>query len=254
MNAPFEHVSVILVRPQHSGNIGAVARSIANHGLGPLIMVDPPAFDPDRARWMAPHASHIIDKALFTANLSQAVADLHLVIGATARNRKWHAAPLTLPELCEKCQSPTKIGLVFGPEDSGLSNDDLKHCHALITLPTHEHRSLNLSQAVNVFGAHLMATVPLEEEEKEQRPAISPSLEHKIQEQLVELALQALRLSDYTKSRSEVYLHNQLLRFIDGANLNHSDIVTLKGMCNKVYHTLRVLKQNPSLPKKSQNP
>ena len=116
MTAPFEHVSVILVRPQHSGNIGAVARSIANHGLGRLIMVDPPAFDPDRARWMAPHAAHIIDNALFTANISSAAADLHFVIGATARNRRWHAPPLSLPEFYAKCNGSLKIGLVFGPD------------------------------------------------------------------------------------------------------------------------------------------
>ena len=158
-NAPFSQVSVVLVRPQHSGNIGAVARSIANHGLGQLVLVDPPAFDPERARWMAPHAHHIVNSARFAPDVLSAVKDCDLVIGTSARHRKWGWPFITLPEYVSKVSSRRKVALLFGPEDSGLSNQDLSLCHSVVALPTHEHRSLNLSQAVNVFGAHLQASL-----------------------------------------------------------------------------------------------
>ena len=245
MTAPFSNVSIILVRPQHPGNIGAIARSISNHGLGRLVMVDPPAFDPDRARWMAPHASHVIDNALFAPNLSKATRKMHFIIGATARERSWNVPTLSLSEFCEKCNGNDEIGLLFGPEDSGLSNHDIQHCHALITLPTHEHKSLNLSQAVNVFGAHLMATCPQDTNAPSKEKSPSPKLQKHFQEELLSLSVQSLQWSGYNQSLPEGRLYNKLLRLLERANLSHGDIVTLKGMCNKIYHTLRVLRSSP---------
>ena len=156
MTSPFSHVAIVLVRPQHSGNIGAIARSIANHGLGDLYIVDPPAFDPDIARWMAPNAHEIINRAKIVPDIPSAIESFNIVFGASARNRKWLIQEENIPRLSQRALSKERIAILFGPEDSGLSNFDLQYCHAMISLPTHEHASLNLSQAVNVFGAHLM--------------------------------------------------------------------------------------------------
>ena len=139
MNAPFSHVSIVLVRPQHSGNIGATARSIVNHGLGTLFLVDPPAFDPDRARWMAPHSTDAINGARFVGDISSATRHTDYVIAATARTRKWPIPELSIPDLIDKGKNQ-RIAILFGPEDSGLSNSDIKHAHAILTF----HR-LNIS-------------------------------------------------------------------------------------------------------------
>ena len=104
-------------------------------------MVDPPAFDPDRARWMAPHAHHIINSARFVETVEDAIADAHLVIGTSARNRAWNIPFIDIPEFCAEASKPKRICLLFGPEDSGLSNVDMQFCHAMIALPTHHHQS-----------------------------------------------------------------------------------------------------------------
>ena len=246
---PFSHVSIALVRPQHSGNIGATARSIANHGLGTLYLIDPPAFDPDRARWMAPHSTQAINEAKILGSIVDATADCDLVIAATARTRKWDIPELSIPQLLH-IATHKRICVLFGPEDSGLSNDDIKHAHAILTFPTHSHQSLNLSQAVNILGAHFMASLPLEAIE----PIPPPPPQHitvQIQEDLVSEAMKILNDCDYLQRRSSNKVHNQLLQLVERSTLNHEDTALLKGMANKIFHKLRVLhsytqKTNPS--------
>ena len=239
MTAPFEHISIVLVRPQHSGNIGAIARSIANHGLGRLVIVDPPALDPDRARWMAPNAHHIINNARIVKNVPDAIADAHLVLGASARNRSWKIPFVDIPHMCQQAEQPQNIALLFGPEDSGLSNDDIQYCHAMISLPTHEHKSLNLSQAVNVFGAHLMLHVtPL----TEPVPSTKPSMG--LQLGVIEGAIRALNNTSFMLGKNPAHVRNHLLQMLNDANLTNDDLVFLKSICDKTYHSIRVLKED----------
>ena len=243
--APFGNLDVVLVRPQHSGNIGAVARSIANHGLGQLVMVDPPAFDPDRARWMAPHAHHIVNSARMAPDLLTAVQDCDFIIGTSARQRKWGWPTITLPQYCELVRSRNKVALLFGPEDSGLSNQDLALCHAVVALPTHEHQSLNLSQAVNVFGAHLQASI---EAIPEPVPTAEPHITALIQQRMVDSALSVLESIGYFKSRNPLHFQSLLFRLCERANPTVEELATLRAASNKVFHTIRVLREQKSEP------
>ena len=234
--APFDNISIVLVRPQHSGNIGAIARSIANHGLGQLIMVDPPAFDPDRARWMAPHAHHIINNARFVPTVEAAIEDAHLVIGTSARNRAWNLPFIEIPQFCAEASKPQKICLLFGPEDSGLSNVDMQFCHSMIALPTHHHQSLNLSQAVNVFGGHLMqSAVPVTED-----IATAPPMG--LQNRVIDAGMRALEHTSFMSGKNPLHVKNHLVQLLGKASLTQSDLVFLKSMCDKTFHSLRVLK------------
>lgn len=143
-----ERVAFVLVRPLQSGNVGAVARAMKNMGLRRLVVVAPPAFDVDRARWMAPGAADILDGARYVRTVAEAVADCHLVVATTARGRHtgWPAhTPATFSPL--PFREAGNSAVLFGPEDHGLSNDDLLHAHALLHVPTDVHASLNLGQA-----------------------------------------------------------------------------------------------------------
>ena len=234
---PFSHVHVVLVRPQHSGNIGATARSIVNHGLGELILVNPPAFDPERARWMAPHSQHAINEARIVPSIGAAIAKSDYVIAATARNRKWDIPQCSIPMFIDII-SQKRTCVLFGPEDSGLSNEDLKHAHAIMTFPTHAHQSLNLSQAVNILGAHCMASLPVEEE-----PVLPPPPRHitmRLQEEIIKCTMEVLEDCDYLVRRSPDKVYNQMIQLLGRCAITHEDTAMLKGMINKVYHTLRI--------------
>jgi tRNA/rRNA methyltransferase len=234
---PFAHISIVLVRPQHSGNIGATARSVVNHGLGTLFLVDPPAFDPDRARWMAPHCTNAINTVSIVDSIPAATAQSDFVIAATARHRKWTVPQLNISELIKHGQKK-RISILFGPEDSGLSNNDIKHAHALLTFPTHAHQSLNLSQAVNILGAHFMASLPVDEPPSSPPPP-SQKISMRLQEAIVSETMQILESCDYLKKRSPNKVHSQLLQLIQRSQLNHEDSAMIKGISNKIFHKIR---------------
>ena len=244
MPAPFSHIGIILVRPQQSGNIGAVARSIANHGLGDLYLVDPPAFDPDVARWMAPHAHQIVNKAIIVPDIPTAVASYNIVLGASARSRKWQFKTEDTPKLTQRALAGERIAILFGPEDSGLSNTDLQYCHAMISLPTYEHASLNLSQAVNVFGAHLMQA--LEELSIQPSSSTAPrSMEYQLH--LVGSIIRLLESSEFLESKNSVHVRNRILQIIEKSDFANSDLAFLKTLSDKIYHYWRVT--STSIPK-----
>ena len=147
-----DRLSVVLVRPKHPGNIGAVARAMKNMGLSRLEVVGSAKLAALEARKMASGATDLLDSATVYPSLKEALAEKGLVAGTTARfgkNRSpvystREAAPLILEQA-----APRGAALVFGPEDRGLENWELDLCNVILTIPTsREFSSLNLGQAV----------------------------------------------------------------------------------------------------------
>ncbi len=145
-------VRVVLVRPEHPGNIGAAARALKNLGYSRLHLVAPECGHlTSDALKMAYGARDVIEGARIHATLREALADTHwaAAFGMARPDRLdvvWlaHAAPVLL----DRAQAHN-IALVFGPERSGLSNDELAACHQLVAVPTDPAQpSLNLAQAV----------------------------------------------------------------------------------------------------------
>lgn len=151
-----ERLEIVLVRPLQAGNVGASARAMKNMGLRHLTLVAPNLDHPERAHWMAPAADDVLEAARRVATVEEAVEGCTLVIGTTARGRqlRWPAAEP--PETARRIlDHPGRVALLFGPEDKGLSNDDLRFAHLLATIPTDLHASLNLAQAVLLLGHHV---------------------------------------------------------------------------------------------------
>jgi tRNA/rRNA methyltransferase len=153
--------AVILVRPQLAVNIGMCARAMANFGLDDLRLVNPregwPRGDEYRevAYSAAAGATDLLDAARVFASVEAAVGDLDAVYAATARERGQMKAVLT-PSVAMGAAAATasgKRGILFGPERTGLTNDDVALADSIITFPTSPtYASLNLSQAVLVCG------------------------------------------------------------------------------------------------------
>lgn len=143
--------SIILVRPQMGENIGAAARVMDNFGLDDLRIVDPrDGWPNEKAEEMAAHAAPLIAKAKIYDSMADAVADRSYVYAATARPREANIREVSLPD-CAFDQADSAI--LFGPERSGLTNDDLTHAHQIVTIPTNpKNPSLNLAQAVAVIA------------------------------------------------------------------------------------------------------
>ncbi|MBX7147391.1 MAG: RNA methyltransferase [Alphaproteobacteria bacterium] len=149
---------IILVEPQLAENIGAVARAMGNCNLNKLRLVKPRDGWPNQSAYaMASGADPILDYADVFSTLEHALADLNYVYATTARHREMvrltytpHAAARDMYNLTQNNQ---KIGIVFGPERTGLSNDHVSLCHATISVPLNpKFSSLNLAQAVLLVG------------------------------------------------------------------------------------------------------
>lgn len=149
-----DNLCIVLVRPKYSGNIGAAARAMLNVGVHNLRLVDPAAFCRQEAETMAVHARGLLDTMHTYTSLREAIADCHMVIGTTCRPglyRKDTQSPRGIAPQIVQTLTTNQVAVVFGPEDTGLTNTDLRYCHRLVTIPTAPtFSSLNIAQAVLV--------------------------------------------------------------------------------------------------------
>lgn len=157
------NVRVILVGTTHPGNIGATARAMKNMGLSDLALVRPKIFPHEDAAARASGAEDILDAALIVDTLDDALADCTYVAGASARSRTIGWPSMTPRECAPRLLEHAVDGrsaIVFGPEKSGLTNDDLDRCHTLLTIPTDPgFSSLNLAMAVQVMSYELRVAI-----------------------------------------------------------------------------------------------
>ena len=148
-------VSVILLKPLYQGNIGSVARAMKNFGFSELVLVGSEIGE--EAKKMGMHSQDILDEAKVFDSLEDAVESFDLLVGTTSyetdKDNKFLKMNFTPVELKEKLsQVNGKTALLFGPEDSGLTNDELSRCDMTVSIPTTgEYRSMNLSHAVAVL-------------------------------------------------------------------------------------------------------
>lgn len=177
-------IRIVLVGTTHPGNIGAVARAMKNMGLSDLALVEPRYFPHDEATARASGADDVLENASVHDTLAEAVADCVYVIGASARSRaiNWPCLDARDAAACiiEESAKGT-VAAVFGPEKTGLLNEDMDLCEALLTIPTDPaFSSLNLAMAVQVVTYEIRAaqTEKQPEYESDAPPATSAEMEH----------------------------------------------------------------------------
>ena len=160
MNA--SNIQIVLVNPSHPGNIGAVARAMKNMGLRQLVLVAPRQVPDPEAEWRAASAVDIIHEARVVGTLDEAIAGSQFVVGTSARDRRipWPVqdARLTAKRIVERSVAD-KVSVLFGREDSGLNNEELRRCNLHCHIPTHpDYESLNLSMAVQIVCYEIRMT------------------------------------------------------------------------------------------------
>jgi len=148
-------ISILLVRPRYHENIGSAARAMKNMELNRLIVVDGSSPLHRDAYKLASGAEDILERAEESPTLKEAISGMGCVVGMTSRVGKERSPLLTPRELAEELipiSEKNSIGLVFGSEKEGLTNEELSLCHLYVRIPSADSfPSLNLAQAVMVL-------------------------------------------------------------------------------------------------------
>lgn len=238
------NIRFVLVRTSHPGNIGASARAIRTMGFHQLSLVAPNQFPHDQAKAMAVGAAAVLDQAVVTPTLVEAVADCTLVLGCTARHRGISLEELSPAQAAGRAldtSANAKVAIVFGNERTGLDNEELMACHAAVTIPSvADFPSLNLAQAVQVLAyelrlAQLRQTPQAQVPAKSEPVATVEQLDYffgHLEEMLEDI--------DFHKGRSPRTIMQRLRRLFLRANLEQREVRILRGIFDDAQRMARM--------------
>ncbi len=154
-----DNIHIVLVGTTHPGNIGSTARAMKTMGLRHLDLVQPAQWPDERAEANAAQAKDVLAAAKVHDDLEAALQQAGLVIGLTARPRRWGMPALDPRDAAELAALESRrhsVALVFGRERSGLTNAELDRCHRLVHIPANpDYSSLNLACAVQIMAYEL---------------------------------------------------------------------------------------------------
>lgn len=226
------NVRIVLVHTSHPGNIGAVARAMKNMCLDQLVLVQPAQFPSAEATARAAGADDLLANARCCSTLDEAVAECGLVIGASARLRSVRLLELDPRDCAQRvlqASSDTPVALVFGREQSGLSNEELERCHALVHIPSNpDYSSLNLSQAVQVI-AYEVHMAHLAGEWKGSPPEFPPCTAEAMEHFYAHLEQTVIQLEFLDPTRPSQLLH-RLRRLFQRAQPDTHEVGILRGI------------------------
>ena len=231
-------IRIVLVNTSHPGNIGATARAMKNMGLSSLYLVDPKAHPTLEAYRRAAGAIDVLDNAVVVKDLNQAVSGCVWVAGTSARLRtiEW---PILEPRECvQQCiehLDTGEIAIVFGRENSGLSNEEMEKCNALLHIPTNDdYSSLNLAAAVQVvcyeFRLALISEKKTKAKSKKHREdalASSDQLDGMYQH-----LYDALGAVEFFGTNNPDVVMRRLKGLFNRANITQREVSIIRGICS----------------------
>ena len=249
-------LSVVLVRARDPNNIGAVARAMYDFGFHDLRLVNEYPVPLERAR-SAIDASSVLETAREFLTVAEAVADCTLVVGTTAvgLRRKEHplhtlaqAGPLLRAELSRaEPASPklassgpkARVALVFGSEKTGLSNEELSHCHWLLTIPMHQtegmrHASMNLGQAAAVCLYELVRNPEAKKPEAESLQELLEPATAEDLERLTQLTIDVMETSGYAQRHPANFDETLVRRLVLHMGLDRPHALAWTGILRQV--------------------
>jgi tRNA/rRNA methyltransferase len=242
-----DHITIVLVNPQLPENIGSVARAMHNMGINHLILVNPK--DPDPSRMQIPARGSSI-KVIHTMevydDLLKAIGPFQYVTGTTARIGNLRPAmthPRRLAQDLIPISQKNKIAILFGPEDKGLSNEHLRYCHTITTIPTAEFSSLNLAQAVMIicYEIFLIGKTPA--------PKFVPRLANKFElEGMYEHLKDVLTKIDFLNPENPEHWMLNIRRLCSKFPLKAKEVRTIRGICRQIdWYTSQLEKRTKTI-------
>jgi len=233
-------IRIVLVETSHPGNIGAAARAMKTMGLSQLYLVNPKSFPDAKATELASKADDILEQAVCTDTLEQALAGVRCVFMTSARSREI-AIPVVTPEEAAKkalaLPDDAEVAMVFGRERTGLYNEELLKGQFHIEIPTNpNYSSLNLSQAVQIVAYELA----------KHSESIQPSIDAEADELATADALEGfyqqlqevLADIDFLKPSNPKQVIFKLKRLFNRAMLEAKEVNILRGILTQVSRSI----------------
>ena len=228
-----DNISIVMTRPRYPENIGAAARAMCNMGIKKLVVVAPESYDIENVRKLATHAaSDVVDKIELYEHVREALAPYSYVVGTTARlggERRTISSPSVEAEKLVSISRKNRVAVLFGPEDRGLSNDDIRLCHEIVNIPASDFSSLNVSQAVLIICYELFLAG------LEEKPKFAPRLATRYEldgmyDQLKEILVRI----NYINPENPDYWMNKLRRFFTRLELRAREVSIIRGICRQI--------------------
>ncbi len=229
-----QNIRIVLVSPIYGGNVGAVCRAMKNMGLRDLAIAAP-RDDTDwaEARKIATHADDVLTARRLFPRLEDAIADCGLVFGTTARPglyREHARTPREWTPRILRAAADTPVALVFGPEDRGLSNEELTPCNHFIRIPSSpEYPSLNLAQSVMIIAYELFVAAGIFVPPVER----SPEANSEYRERMFAMWERALRAIGFMDAEKSAHMMLGLRRVFARAPLTKADVRIFMGVARQ---------------------
>ena len=232
--ASIKHISIVLQKPKYAANVGSVARAAKNMGISNIIVVGAADMDKEEMKKLSTHlAADVVDKIQYFNDIGSALENFNYIAGATARQgsaRGPFILPRVIAEKVVNISQKNKVALLFGPEDTGLSNDELRYCHAVVTIPTARNlKSINLSHAVMIVCYEIFTASLPSIEEATPKLALSKELEGmygQIKTLLAEIG--------FLNPENPDYWMMYLRRFFTRAGLLSREVKIIRGICRQL--------------------
>ena len=227
-----KNIVIVLVEPLYPGNIGQTARAMKNFSLSDLRLVHPPLDREGDAYRMAHGARDVLKNAMRTFTLEEAVADCGYIVGTTARLGGWRqetATPRASAGRILEIARKNKTAILFGSEDRGLSNESIKMCRSLLTIPTGEFSSLNIAQAVLLISYEIFSASAATPAVRVPKLAPAPNVER-----MVDDLRDSLILIDFLKPGNPDYWMQAFKRIFGRNGLETREVNLWHGVARQI--------------------
>ena len=238
MSELLDQLCIVMIQTSHPGNIGSAARAMKTMGIHDLCLVNPTRFNSPEVKALASGADDILANARLCSTLQEALADCHYVIGTSARSERSLRWPQMDARACGTWVAEhlpqQKIALVFGRERTGLTNEELEHCQALVHIPmAFDFFSLNIAAAIQIICYECMMAVRQSQtvqalsstSDLDEEPATAAAMESfftHLETTLIEV--------DYLDPENPRLLMRRLRRLFGRINPTQSEVNILRGM------------------------
>jgi TrmH family RNA methyltransferase len=235
-------IRIVLVATSHPGNIGAAARALKNMALEELVLVRPRLFPHPEASARASGATDVLENARIEADLPCALRGCGFVLATTSRERDQYFRVLDVRAAVERLVAESAhqpVAVVFGPERTGLSNEELNCAHALLRIPANPaYASLNLAMAVQVVSYEILRarSAALGAYEPRAAPLAEPGELERLYEHLATV-LEQIDFRDRTERGT--HLMNRIRRFVQRAEPDANEVNILRGILTAVQQRRR---------------